>query len=224
MDKIAAFLSKIPLFRGIKESELPLLLKQFNAEIKRFGKDNIIYSEGDAITKIGIIISGSVQLMRNDFYGNADILARLNSGNTFGEAFCCLDEKQLTMSVVAESECEILFIEGEKMLKANHTTCEIHNKLLNNLLCDIANKNIELNRKIEFITKRSTREKLMAYLTAESQKSGTPVFSIPYDRQALADYLCVERSAMSAVLSKLKKEGIIDFHKQNFKILKDRGM
>ena len=220
MDKIISFLSEIPLFCGIDEDKLMLLLKQFDAEIKRFGKDNIIYNEGEEITKIGIIVSGSVQLMRNDFYGNADILDRLNRGDIFGEAFCCLRDKHLTISIVAESECEILFIEGEKLMNANHTSCELHNKLLNNLLSDIANKNVALNRKIEFISKRSTREKLMAYLNAESQRSGTPVFLIPYDRQALADFLCVERSAMSAVLSKLKKEGIIDFHKQNFKILK----
>ena len=157
--------------------------------------------------------------MKHDFYGNRNIVASVHQGQLFGEAFACGDIKILPVSAFATEDSIIMLINYRKILTICSNCCQFHNKLIYNMLRIVANKNIFLTQKIEFLSKRTTKEKVLGYLAQEAKKAGSGSFSIPFNRQELADFLFVDRSALSNELSKLRKEGILEFHKNNFTLL-----
>jgi len=219
MEKYLETLKKVTLFKNIDENEIVSLLSCLSSEIKKYKKTNVIFSEGDIVDRIGIILSGEVQVIKEDYYGNRNIVTVLTEGNLFGETFVCSDVRILPISVVCVTDCTVMFIDYKKLITTCSKACSFHNKLILNMLRIVANKNIFLNQKIEFVSKRSTREKLLSYLSAEAKSAGNNNFNISLDRQELADYLFVERSAMSAELSKLKKDKIITYNKNNFTMI-----
>ena len=184
-----------PLFWGIDEAELPELLKALDAHSRRYQKGEIIMPEGEKTDSLGLVMSGSVLIVQDDFWGNRNIMARITQGGIFAESFACTGER-LTVGAEAESECEIM------RLKVGHVLGS----------CPKSN----FNSKLGHMGKRTTREKLMSYLSAQAMKSGKNEFDIPFDRQQLADYLCVDRSAMSAQLCALRDDGILKFKKNHF--------
>ena len=153
-------------------------------------------------------------------FENKNIVAFIEKGQLFGEAFACADLKILPVSVFSAEDSEIMLIDYRKIITTCSNTCSFHSKLIYNMLRIVANKNIILSQKIEFISKRTTKEKLLAYLSSEAKKAGSNSFSIPFSRQELADFLSVDRSAMSAELCKLRDSGVIEFNKNKF-VLKD---
>ena len=152
-------------------------------------------------------------------YGNRSILAKLDAGNLFGESFALAEIKTLPVSVISTTDSELLFIECQKLATPCTNACSFHSKLIQNMLGIVSKSNISLTKKIEYSSKRTTREKLLAYLSSEAQKADNNKFSIPFNRQELADYLTVDRSAMSAELSKLRNDGFINYNKNNFELL-----
>jgi CRP/FNR family transcriptional regulator, dissimilatory nitrate respiration regulator len=212
-------LKTVKLFKGIEESDLQPLLSCLCGKAIHYEKGQTVFFSGVSIGQFGIVLSGQVQIVQDDYYGNRNILAKIDIGNLFGESFACAEIKTLPVSVITTTESELLFIDCHRLAVPCAKACGFHSRLIQNMLSIVSMKNIALTQKIEFTSKRTTREKLLAYLSAEAKKAGCSQFNIPFNRQELADYLSVERSAMSAELSKLRNDGLLNFNKNQFELL-----
>lgn len=219
MKNFYPLLKKMPLFNGINENELSGLLQCLTAKTKKFDKMATVFMVGDVSSYVGVVLSGAVQVVKEDFLGNRTILAKLEAGELFGEAFACGKNHILPVNVYTVEKSEILMINYRKMITTCTSSCVFHNKLIENMLGILADKNQMLNQKIEILSRRSTREKLIAYLTAQAQKAGSSSFMIPFNRQELADYLCVDRSAMTNEIRKLREEGTLQVERNHFELL-----
>ena len=212
-------LKKCILFEGIQEQELATMLHCLGAEVIRAEKNQTVFLEGEPAKDVGIVLTGMVQVEKMDYYGNRSIMTLIEPGYLFGEAFACAGLDTLPVSVTAACDSTVMLINCKRILNICGNACVFHNRLVKNLLRVMATKNLMLNQKIEFTSKKTTREKLMAYLMSQAKRYHASAFTIPYDRQALADYLGVERSAMSAELSRMRKEGLIEYQKNHFQLL-----
>lgn len=213
-------LEKVSLFQGIQKSEISDVLNCMDSNTKKYSKNQIIVREGMKMNNLGIILDGSVQVIREDIMGNRMIVASLFSGEIFGETFACAGVDASPVSVIADEDSTILWIALTRIVTPCTTACDFHSQLIMNLLQILAKKNLYLNNKMELLSKRSIREKILSYLAEQANKHKTAVFEIPLNRNEMADYLCIDRSAMSRELSKLKEEGILDYHKNSFRFLK----
>lgn len=216
---IPEILEHCALFDGVRPEDRVPMLGCLGAKVVEVKKNQFVFQEGDRADTVGIVLEGSVQMIREDYYGNRSIVARIEASGIFGESFACSDTGTFPISVVAAEDSRVMLLDSRRITVTCANACEFHNRMIFNMLKIIANKNLVLNQKIEVTSKRTTREKLMTYLTAQAKASRSESFTIPYDRQGLADYLEVERSAMSTELGKLKKDGIIDFDRSNFQLL-----
>lgn len=220
MKKHFDIVRKCALFSDINDVDLNELLKCLNATVKTYDKRDTILYEGDTVKHIGIVLSGCVQLERTDYEGNRSIVNKICPSEIYGEAFACAESCKIPMDVIAAERSEIMLVDCSKVVNTCCNSCGFHNKMIYNLLKIVSTKNILLNQKADITAKRTTRDKLMAFLMAQKKKHGKNSFVIPYDRQELADYLEVDRSGLSAEISKLRKEGIIESNRSQFKILK----
>lgn len=212
-------LKTVRLFSGIEQADIQPLLSCLAAKTIALEKGQTVFYSGETIERFGIVLSGQVQVVQDDYYGNRSILAKIDTGNLFGESFACAEMKTLPVSVITTTESELLFIDCHRLSVPCAKACGFHSRLIQNMLSIVSMKNIALTQKIEFTSKRTTREKLLAYLSSEAKKAGSSRFEIPFNRQELADYLSVERSAMSAELSKLRDDGVLRFQKNQFELL-----
>ena len=211
-------LKRCSLFNGIDEEKLSVMLNCLDAKIGSFDKKYTIFAEGKPQKYIGILLSGSAHIIQIDYFGNRSILSGIEPGNSFGEAFACNDNSILPVSIIANEPCEVMFIDSRHVLHTCTNCCDFHQQLIYNLMKELAKKNIAFHQKIDVTSKRTTREKLLTYLDYQSKHNGSNRFTIPFDRQALADYLEVDRSGLSQEISKLKKEGVLDSHKNYFEL------
>ena len=219
MKKYIPVLKKCGLFEEIEEENLTAMLDCLGAKVFSVKKDMTIFREGTPAKYIGLILSGTVQMVQDDFYGNRSIVTSIGENGLFGESFACAGITSLPVSFIASKDCEIMLIDCKRITNTCCNACSFHKQVIFNLLHLVARKNLDFHQKIEITSKRSTKEKLMTYLLSVAKQTGSSSFTIPYDRQALADYLGVERSAMSAEIGKLRKEGIIECRKSHFTIL-----
>ena len=220
MKKYAHILSKCPLFSGIEEESLVSLLGCLGAKITCFEKKYTIMAEGSAAKYIGVMLQGSAQIVQVDYYGNRTILSEVVAGDIFGEAFACAGVEEIPVSVVANEFCEVMLIDSYCILHSCSNACGFHQQMIFNLMKNLAAKNIAFHQKIEITSKRTTREKLMTYLLMQAKKYDSDSFTIPFKRQELADYLEVDRSGLSAEISKLRQEGIVESERSSFKLLR----
>ena len=219
MKKYLAILKKCPLFYNINEESLVRMLGCLGARVESFDRKYTIFPEGMAARYLGIVLSGSVQTVYMDYYGNRSILSESSVGEIFAESCACAEVESMPVSVVANEPCEIMLIDCSHILHTCHNNCGHHQQLIYNLMKDLATKSIMFYRRIEVTSKRTTRDKLMAYLMMCAKSEGRSSFRIPFDRQELADYLEVDRSGLSAEISKLRREGVIENTKDVFKLL-----
>lgn len=219
MKKYFNILRKCPLFNQIEDENLIALLGCLGAKIESFDKKYTIFAEGTPAKCIGIMLSGSAQIARMDYYGNRSILSGIEPSEIFAEAFACAEVRSLPVTVTANEPCEVMLIDCNHILHTCTNNCRFHQQLIFNLMKDLASKMIMFQQKIEVTSKRSTREKLMAYLTLQARKTNSESFDISFDRQELADYLEVDRSGLSAEISKLRREGVIENHRNHFVLL-----
>lgn len=210
---------KIKLLNKIEYSSINEILTCLKAKVLSFKKDQIIYHINDSISNIGIILSGTVQISSIDFWGNRSILTELTMGDTFGEVYAIAQVNHIPVEVIATSNVSALFIPTQNILN-NDSSCAHKQIFIIHLLQEFTNKNLMLTKKIEHLSKRSIREKLNSYLSSEAIKHQSATFEIPFNRQELADYLSIDRSACSYELSKMKKEKLLNCHKNKFTILK----
>lgn len=212
-------LSECPLFTGIKQEEFDTMLSCLAARVVEYKKDNYIYMSGSIMSEIGIVLSGSVIIIKEDYWGNRTIISRMSASDMFAESFAFTAGEKLFISVVAAENTEILFIDCKNIINIETSPFGFHTILINNMVRILAGKNVMLMQKIDHLSCRSTRDKLLSYLSAQALEQKCKAFTIPYNRQELADYLCIDRSAMSSELGKLRDEGILTFHKNSFELL-----
>lgn len=210
MEKYFDLILTNPLFSGISKENLKSLLGCLTAKTADFAKGDPVFMEGDPAGFVGFVLEGAVQIVRDDFYGNRSLLAVAQAGEVFGEAFACANVETMPVSGYAVQNCKILWLNCRRMLTVCTNACSFHNMLVQNLLQVVAQNNLLLGRKIQFMSGKTTREKLMTYLLDRAKQANSREFTIPLDRQALADYLGVERSAMSAEISKLRADGVLE--------------
>ena len=218
MEHFFEVLLTCPLFAGIRREELTSMLDCLGGKTVEISKGAPVFLEGDPAQFVGVVLSGAIQILRDDYYGNRSVMTAVEPGELFGEAFSCAGIKTLPVSAIALKNSTVLLLNCKHVLTVCPKACQFHNQLVNNLLRVMARKNLALSQKIQVMSHKTTKEKLMAYLLDQAKRKQSPEFVIPYDRQALADYLGVERSAMSAEISKLKKAGIIDSKGSWFRI------
>ena len=219
MEKYFDILSQCPLFSGISRQEMGLLLNCLDGRITRVTKGNPVFLEGEPARFVGVVLFGTVQIVRDDYYGNRSVLTVVSPGGLFAEAFACAGVETLPVSVIALQSCSVLLLDCKRVLTGCSNACPFHSRLVRNLLQGMARKNLMLTSKIRCMSQKTTQEKLMEFLLEQAKQQAKAEFVIPYDRQALADYLGVERSAMSAEISKLKKAGRIDCSGSRFRVL-----
>lgn len=219
MQEYDVILKKCPLFEGIEGQDMEAMLACLGGKVLRVGKNQTILAEGEKAEFVGIVLTGSVQIVKEDYFGNRSIVAQMEAGELFGESFACANVASLPVSVVAAEEGSVMLIDCHRITVSCSNACSFHSRMIFNLLKVVAKKNLMFNQKIEVTSKRTTRQKLMTYLLQQAKRHGCSSFTIPYDRQALADYLEVERSAMSAEISKLRSEGILESEKNHFRLL-----
>ena len=220
MKEYFAVLEKCALFCGITPQELEAMLCCLDVKTRDYTKNQTIMSEGTKALHIGIVLSGEVDIIKEDYFGNRNIVTSVGEAEMFAEAFALSGTELMPVSAVAKSDCRIMLADCKKMISTCTNSCGFHNKLIENLLLATARKNLILNRKLEILSKRTIREKLMTYLLSEAKRKGSDTFTIPFDRQSLADYIGAERSAMSAEISKMQKERLIISDRSRFTILR----
>lgn len=218
MEKYMEILSRCPLFAGISREDIGQMLSCLNGNVRELSKGSYVFLEGEPARFVGVVLSGAVQVVRDDYYGHRSILAQAEPGELFGEVFSCAELDTLPVSILCVKDCQVLMLDCKRMLTVCSNVCRFHSMLVQNLLRIVSEKNVLLSQKIRYMSQRTTQRKLMDYLMDQAKLRGSPEFTIPYDRQALADFLGVERSAMSAELGKLKKAGILDFQGARFSL------
>ncbi|HIT66024.1 MAG TPA: Crp/Fnr family transcriptional regulator [Candidatus Merdisoma merdipullorum] len=223
MKKYLQVIRSSPLFSGVGKEEVGAMLSCLEALEKDFEKDSYIFRIGDTTASLGIVLSGSVLIVQEDFWGNRNIVSSVAQGQTFAETFACAPGSVMNVSVVAQTACKILFLNVKRILHTCPSSCSHHNKMIQNLLSSLAVNNLRQNEKLSHLAQRTTRAKLLSYLSAMAQQHSSFEFDIPYSRQQLADYLSVERSGLSLELGKMRKEGLLDFHKNHFVLLQQPG-
>ena len=219
MDKHSEIIEICPLFAGISASDLRALMGCLTAIRREYAKNDFVFSTGDDAEHVGIVLSGSVHVLQEDYWGNRVILAHIEPGGLFGEAFSCAEADSLPVSVLAAEKSEILLLDYKRIATTCSSSCSFHTALIKNMMKILARKNIMLTQKMEIITHRTTRARLMAYLSSQAVNACGNRFTIPFNRQQLADYLSVERSAMSAELSKMQAEGLIRTTRSEFELI-----
>lgn len=216
-DRLSALRS--PLFSGISPEERTTMLSCIGYHISTFQKGDIIAFEEEHIQHIGILLSGAVDMVKEDLWGNRTMLVRLRRDELFGETFVCGEDSTSVVTFVVSENAEILFLPFDRVMRSCTMACKFHHQLIENMVRVIANKNRELMRKVEVVSKRTIREKLLAYLSLQAQAQKTRYFEIPLGRVELAEYLCVDRSALTRELASMKADGLIDYDKNCFRIL-----
>ncbi|MDL2285280.1 Crp/Fnr family transcriptional regulator [Desulfovibrio sp. OttesenSCG-928-F07] len=219
MKNKSELLANCALFTGAKPEEIESMLTCLGASEAFYKKGQFIKLVGDTINGVGIILSGKAHIAREDFWGNRSIVSALGPLHFFAEAFCFAPLAKYPVSVLATEDCNIMFIDHKKLITPCSTPCPQHLRLIKNMLGIIAKKNVLLTEKIDHVSRHRTREKLMAYLSFMAKQNKSSHFTIPFNRQELADYLSIDRSAMSNELSKMHSEGLIKFKKNEFELL-----
>jgi len=219
MEKYFEILKKCALFEGICESDLSKLLSCLGVRPSDFKKNETVIREGDRAKYIGIVLGGSVQIESTDHLGNRSIVGSVAAGELFGETLTCAGLEWMPVFVLAKEDSAILLIEASRISAPCSASCSFHSSMIYNLMKILARKNLNFHRKLEVLSKRTTEEKLMAYLDIEAKRQHSQSFTIPFDRQGLADYLGVDRSGLSAVIGRLTRDGVIRCHKNSFTLL-----
>ena len=210
---------KSPLFAGIDTRDMEGMLGCIGYHIRQFQKGEIIAFEEETINHVGVVLSGAVDMIKEDIWGNRTMLVRTYPQDVFGETFACGEEASSLVSFTAAQPSRVLFLSFCRVMHTCTHACQFHQTLIENMVRLIARKNRELMRKVEVVSKKTLREKILAYLSIQAQTQGAKRFEIPLGRVEWAEYLCADRSALTRELAKMKDEGLIDYHRNSFEIL-----
>ncbi len=219
MKKYIDTLKRTQLFSGVGNNEIDTMLNCLQARLLTFKKGDYVFREGEHIDNITILVEGKLLVQHDDFWGNRNIINVIRIGEMFGEAYVAPESGVLLNDVIAEEDSTIIFFNINRILTVCGAACRFHSMVVQNLFFAISEKNRKLVQKIGHMSKRSTRTKLLSYLSEEAKRHNSSSFTIPFTRQQLADFLCVDRSAMSNELCKMRDEGLLIFEKNEFTLL-----
>lgn len=209
------------LFSGVAREDIGHMLQCLGAYEKTYQKSEFLLLSEETVNCIGIILKGRVHMVKEDLWGNSTILTALQPLEIFGESFACGSSKKSTVSFQAAEATDVLFLQFHKVMRTCSKVCSFHQQLIENMVSIIADKNVLLMEKIEITSKKTIREKIFAYLVNQAQKKNSNYITIPMGRLELAEYLCVDRSALTRELNAMRDQGFIDFDKNTFRILKE---
>ena len=219
MEKYIPILKKTLLFSGVSDEEIKAMLNCLQARICTYKKGEYVLRQGEHLDKILVLVGGKLHIQRDDYWGNRSIINMVSVGEMFGEAYVAPESGTLMNDVLAVEDSVVVFFDVKRIITVCSSACRFHSIVVQNLFFAISEKNRKLVQKLTFMTKRTTREKLIAYLSEEAKRQNSSSFFIPFNRQQLADFLSVDRSAMSNELCKMRDEGLIEFEKSRFKLL-----
>ena len=211
-----AVLAKTQLFAGSTPEEVDSMLGCLGARERRFTKNAYIHRMGDVISTVGLVLAGSVRIESVDVWGNVSVMGATGTGGMFGEAYAAVPDEPLMVDVIAAEDCAVLFLNLKKVLTTCPHACPHHSRTANNMTAIIARHSLALSRRIFHVAPKTIRGKVLAYLSDMAERTGRREFDIPFDRQQLADYLGVDRSALSAELSRMQKAGLIETRRSHF--------
>lgn len=213
------FLKTVMIFRGMDKDEVADSLKFFQANEQNFKKGATILHAGDVTDKLGLVVEGSVTIESDDVWGNRTILSKVEMGQFFAETYSLLPGEPLLVNVVANENCHILFLRIGSLERLQNNMDRWMIKFVSNLLIVSTHKNLMLSSRSFHTAPKTIRGRVMTYLNSVSMQKHTREFNIPFDRQQLADYLNLDRTALSKELGKMKRDGLIDYYKNSFKII-----
>ena len=219
MKKYIPILKRTKLFSGVGEDDIASLLSCLGARKKEYKKGEYILREGEHISDVFILVEGKIHIQKDDYWGNRSILSVVSVGEMFGEGYAAPESGALLNDVVAVEDSSVIFFDVKRILTTCSSACRFHNMIVQNMFFAISDKNRKLVQKLGHMSGRTTRAKLISYLSEEAKRQGSSTFTVPFNRQQLADYLCVDRSAMSNELCKMRDEGMIKFEKSRFELL-----
>ncbi len=219
METYYPVLKKCALFRKMEEKNLGPLVQCLGAQVRSFQAEDYVFFAGDEINYVGIVLSGIIEIMKENLAGNKHIVAFLGPADLFGEGIVCTMRRVSPVTVRVKESAKVMFIPYERVIKSCGNSCDFHISLIQNMMVVLGEKNVNLNRKLELLTLKGMREKLASYLMNESAERGTSMFQIMLNRTELADYLNVSRTSMCRELARMKEEGLIDFYGNSFKII-----
>ena len=205
------------LFKGIEFEDILSVLGCLSSKTKHYQKDEILIITGEKLQNIGIVLDGQVQILQEDVSGNRTILSSIYPSEIYGEAICCAGIDQSPVTVLASEDSTVLLLDFARILQICSNVCSFHSKLIENMLYIISRKNIFLQNRMDIVSKKSVRTKIIMYLENFNKKYGEE-FHIPLNREQMSEYLCVDRSALSHELMKMKKDGIVEYNKNIFKL------
>ena len=216
MEEFIPILKRTKLFSGVGEDEIGAMLSCLGARLRRYKKGEYVLRQGEHLDDITLLAEGRLHIQREDYWGNRSILGSIGVGELFGEAYAAPESGALLNDVIAVEDSAVFFFDVRRVITTCSSACRFHAAVVQNLFFAISEKNRSLVQKLGFLSKRSTREKLLSYLSEEAERQSSPEITIPFNRQQLADYLSVDRSAMSNELCKLRDEGLLTFEKNRF--------
>lgn len=206
------------LFKGMSENDIELILNCLGSRKQKYQKGSYVYMEGEKNPKVGVVLSGTVQAIKETKDGGRILISQIKKGDTFGLSYVCAQLESLPISVISIDTSEILFIELNQLVQTCHKACTFHVEMIKNALWILARKNLFLDTKMYYLSHKTIRERLLTYLEDQEMKSGSSEFEIPFNREQLADFLCVDRSALSRELGNLKNDGVLQYKKNRFKL------
>ncbi len=219
MEKYIPVLKSTRLFSGVEEGEIAAMLGCLQARQVSYKKGQYVFHHGQQIKDITLLADGALHIQKDDYWGSRSIIDVVSPGDMFGEAYSDPAGGPILNDVVAVEDSTVLFFDVARVLTTCSSACRFHSMVVQNLFYAISEKNRSLVQKLGHISRRSTREKLMSYLSEEARRSGSASFAIPFNRQQLADFLSVDRSAMSSELGRMRDEGLLRFEKNRFTLL-----
>lgn len=219
MKKYIPVLKRSQLFAGVSEEEIAAMLTCLDARVQTYAKGETVFRQGEHLSCITVLTEGILHIQKEDFWGNRSILQQIGVGEMFGEAYMAPESGAILNDVVAAADSTVLFFDVRRIITTCSAACRFHAMVVQNLFFAISEKNRRLVQKLGYMAKRTTREKLLSYLSDEAGRQNSAEFTIPFNRQELADFLSVDRSAMSAELGKMRDEGILEFEKNKFRLI-----
>ena len=219
MERIEALVQELDLFDGIREEELSSMLRCLGGTVRRFPKGSFIFLEGEDVDCVGVVAEGAVEMIKEDVWGEKTILLDMGRGEVFGESFVCVPGGGSIVSFQAAQESVVLLLGFRKVLHTCSSACVFHQRLVENMVRLLARKNVLLMEKMEILAKKTMRERILCWLSQQVQREGSRRFASRLGRVALADYLCVDRSALTRELSRMRDEGLLDYDRNTFELL-----
>lgn len=222
MDTYIPILQQTQLFRGVDEKDIASMLHCLAVKLQTYQKGEYVFRQGTDIHAVTVLVAGKLHIQQDDYWGNCNIVQSIDVGEMFGEAYVAPESGPLLNNVLAVEDSVVLFLDAWRILTTCASACKFHTMVVQNLFFALSEKNRRLVQKLGHLANRSTRGKLMSYLSEESKRQNRSTFVIPFNRQQLADFLSVDRSAMSNELCKMRNEGLIQFDRSRFTLLESR--